>query len=239
VRIHSRLGMEFLAALFVVLMKLIFRTLRLTVREESPDINPYATATTNHYLYCVWHDSVVVPLFSGNHRGTSALTSRHVDGSFVAGVLRWRGIKAVRGSTNRLGPAAFRQLLEALETGHMVITPDGPRGPARTMSVGIVYLASRTGRAIVPTAYRCDRPWRFKGSWTDLLIPRPFSKVLLLGAKPIFVPPDLTTEQLREYVDLVQGEMDRLNGDAPAAETAAEPDQVKTTKPATRTASAA
>ena len=89
----------------------------------------------------------------------------------------------------------------------------------------------------MPTAYRCDRPWRFKGSWTDLLIPRPFSKVLLLGAKPIFVPPDLTTEQLRGYVEIVQGEMDRLNGDAPAVKTTAEASPVAAS--ATRTASAA
>jgi len=221
VRIQSRIGVELLAALFVAVVGMVFRTLKLSFREEAPGVNPYDPANRDHFLYCVWHDSIVAPLFAGKHRGTSALTSRHVDGSFVAGVLRRRGVTAVRGSTNRLGPAAFRQMLEALKTGHMVITPDGPRGPARKMSAGIVYLASRTGRAIVPTAYLYDRPWRFKGSWTDLLIPRPFSKVLLLGGRPIFVPPDLTPDQLREYVELVQREMDRLNGDAHAAATPA------------------
>ncbi|HZL88804.1 MAG TPA: hypothetical protein VFB96_10560, partial [Pirellulaceae bacterium] len=40
-----------------------------------------------------------------------------------------------------------------IQAGHVVITPDSPRGPARRMSAGIVQLASRSGRAIVPTAY--------------------------------------------------------------------------------------
>ena len=92
-----------------------------------------------------------------------------------------------------------------------MITPDGPRGPRRKMSVGIAYLASRTGRAVVPTAYSCARCWRIRGSWTDLLIPKPFSKVFLLAADPIEVPAELDSAHLQEQVVLIQAEMNRLN----------------------------
>jgi hypothetical protein len=154
---------------------------------------------------------MVIPAFAGKHRSAAALTSRHGDGSFVAQVLRKVGMSIIRGSTNHIGPGAMRQLMRAVEDKHLVITPDGPRGPRRQMSKGIAFLASRTGRAVVPTAFSCARCWRIRGSWTDLVIPKPFTKVFLLGGEPIRIPPDLGSEQLQQYVDRIQAEMDRLN----------------------------
>ncbi len=92
-----------------------------------------------------------------------------------------------------------------------MVTPDGPRGPRRKMSIGIVFLASHTGRAVIPTAYSCSRCWKIKGSWTDLVIPKPFAKVYLLGGRPVEVPAELEREELRQYATVIQTEMDRLN----------------------------
>ena len=92
-----------------------------------------------------------------------------------------------------------------------MVTPDGPRGPRRQMSIGIVFLASHTGRAVVPTAYSCSRCWTVKGSWTDLVIPKPFANVFLLAGDPIKVPPALGRDELQQYAVLIQAEMDRLN----------------------------
>jgi lysophospholipid acyltransferase (LPLAT)-like uncharacterized protein len=181
------------------------------MREETPGANPYVKSPTERFLFCMWHDSMIMAAFGGKQRSSAALTSRHADGSFVAGVLRWIGVSTIRGSTNHIGPGAMRQLMRAAENKHLGITPDGPRGPRRRMSVGIAFLASRTGRAVVPTAYSCVRCWTIRGSWTNLVIPKPFTKVFLLGGTPIKVPPDLETSQLQQYADHIQAEMDRLN----------------------------
>jgi len=50
------------------------------------------------------------------------------------------------------------------------------------MSAGIVQLASRSGRAIVPTAYLATNNWRFAGNWTTLIVPWPFNRVILAAA---------------------------------------------------------
>ncbi|MBN2215864.1 MAG: lysophospholipid acyltransferase family protein [Pirellulales bacterium] len=220
-RIHSRRLTSLAAGLFAAALWLLFRTLRLSLRESTPGTNPYAKPPRERFLYCVWHDSMVIPVFAGKSDSAAALTSRHADGWFVAEVLRRVGMSTIRGSTNHIGPGAMRQLMRAVEDKDIAITPDGPRGPRRRMSAGIAFLASRTGRAVVPTACSCVRCWRIRGSWTDLVVPKPFTKVFLLGGEPIRVPPNLGSDQLRTYVDRIQTAMDRLNETAELlAETA-------------------
>ncbi|OYW24520.1 MAG: hypothetical protein B7Z55_01950 [Planctomycetales bacterium 12-60-4] len=124
------------------------------------------------------------------------------------------GYSTVRGSSHRGGPAALKQLLDDTAGKHIVITPDGPRGPRRELKAGVVYLASQTGRRICACAYTCRRGWRIQGSWTDMLIPLPFTTVYLIISEPISIPPDLSREQLHEYIGIVQAEMDQLDADA-------------------------
>ena len=194
-------------------MRALFRTLRLDVR-TAPGANPYAASGTARFLYIVWHDSVVMAAFGGKHVRTMAITSQHRDGTFVAGVLRVIGVPVVRGSTGNRGGRALREILTAAMECDVVMAPDGPRGPRRRMSKGTVFLASRSGRAIVPTAFLCERPWTIRGSWTDLVIPRPFSKVFLLAGEPIEIPARLSRDRLAQYVAHVQDQMDRLAIDA-------------------------
>lgn len=215
-RLKSRLFTSLAAWLFVVALRLLFRTLKLRFQEETPGTNPYNPAHAERFVYCVWHDSVVLPLFAGKHHATAALTSKHSDGSFVAEVLQRLGIKAVRGSTNRMSVAALRGLIAGQGADHFVITPDGPRGPARVATAGMVYLASRMGQAIVPTAFHCTSCWKFQGSWTHLVVPKPFSRVLLVAGPPVSVPPDIQTGELDQYVQRIQQEMDRLSALSPA-----------------------
>ncbi len=210
-RIRSPLLTSISAFLFAKAIRLLFRTVRLSLREGVPGTNPYVKSPPERFLYCVWHDSMVIPAFAGKHQEAAALTSRHADGSFVSQVLRWVGMSTVRGSTNHIGPGTIRQLLQTAEDKHIVITPDGPRGPRRQMSMGIAFLASRTGLAVVPTACSCVRCWRIPGSWTDLVIPKPFTKVFLLGGNPIKVPPDLGHDELKPHIERIQAEMDILN----------------------------
>ncbi len=202
---------------FAALLWLLFRTLRITVLSGNPDTSPYNRACSERYLYSVWHDSIVLPVFGGRHWCTTALTSKHRDGAFVASILGLRNIPTVRGSTNRIRPTAMRQLLQTVESRHLVITPDGPRGPNRTMSSGIAYLASRTGRGIVPSGFACSNCWRWKGTWSELIIPKPFSTIVLLAGPPIYVPAGVGRSDLPTYVKQIQAAMNQLDLDAQAA----------------------
>jgi lysophospholipid acyltransferase (LPLAT)-like uncharacterized protein len=79
---------------------------------------------------------------------------------------------------------------------------------------GIVYLASQTGRAIIPAAFAASRAWRPRGRWTDLIVPFPGTRAYMVVGKRIYVPPGLDREQLEPYRLQVQKEMDALTAEA-------------------------
>ncbi len=198
------------ARLIVGSLRTIFATCRRTF-VPFPGTSAYDPSIPDRFLYCVWHDGMVFPLFMDKPYYMSALVSKHQDGSYLSESMHLLNVQPYRGSTNRGGAQAMRQLLDAAERQHITITPDGPRGPRRVLKTGIVFLASRTGQAIVPMAYGCRRGVRIRGSWTDMLIPLPFTRVYGVLDRPIHVPPELSREQLLDYTERVQQAMDRLH----------------------------
>lgn len=199
-----------LAAAIVWLSKILFRTLRIRLVAADPNTSPYLTDTTESFIYCVWHDSVAFPMFAGRHVRTVALVSKHQDGSCLGAGLQMLGIGLVRGSSNRDGAPAMRALLSLPAGKHVVMTPDGPRGPRRRIKSGLIFLASRTGRAIVPTAFAASQSWSLRGNWTNLIIPKPFSTAYALTGTPMEIPSGALREELAGFEAKVQEEMDRL-----------------------------
>ena len=55
------------------------------------------------------------------------LLSQHSDGEILSRVALHLGFGTVRGSTNRGGAAAMRQLIKISRHNNLTITPDGPR----------------------------------------------------------------------------------------------------------------
>lgn len=206
-RIRSRWLTKAAVWCILFLMRMLFATCRKRFYETEPGTNAYIDLGDVHHLYSIWHDQIVMVLFSGKPLKSAGLVSKHQDGGYVADVMRMRGIKPVRGSTKRGGAEALRQLLESIRKTHVTITPDGPRGPRREIKPGIVFLASHSGRKIVPTAFCSKRFWSIRGNWTDMMIPRPFTTIAVLSGKPLEVPPDLDREGIQEYVELLEARM--------------------------------
>jgi lysophospholipid acyltransferase (LPLAT)-like uncharacterized protein len=213
-KIRSRWLNWLVAASVVVVCKILFRTLRIHYLEAVGNTNPYTNDGKEGFIYCVWHDAIAYPMFAGRHVRTVALVSKNFDGSHLAYGLKLLNIGLVRGSSSRGGAGAMRELLQLPATTHVVLTPDGPRGPRREVKQGMVFLASHSGRAIVPTAFSAVRCWRIRGSWTNLAIPKPFTTVYALSGQPIRITEDACSAGMDEARANVQQEMDTLYAEA-------------------------
>jgi len=113
----------------------------------------------------------------------------------------------VRGSSSRLGASAILQLTETLASGRdVVITPDGPRGPAYELGPGIVFLTQKSDALVLPMNLEYSRCWRL-GSWDRFIIPQPFSKVRVLISRPLRVEPTITPEEFEAERRRVQDAM--------------------------------
>ena len=220
-----------IARLGTWLLRAIFATCKIDHRRVAEDGTPYAPSKGDvRYCFCLWHDAIVCAVFSLPTFKLSGLISRHQDGSYLTHAVQLVGITPVRGSASRGGAQATKQLIDMPDL-HVCITPDGPRGPRREMKDGIVYLSSRTSRPVVPTTITASNYWSFPGGWSDMLIPKPFSKVLLLAGTPIEVSPELTRDEISELTERIQIEMNRMdeigkliiNGDESAEELLHQP----------------
>ena len=87
--------------------------------------------------------------------------------------------------SSRKGDSACRQLAEFVaQVKDVMVTPDGPRGPAYELGQGVVFLAQQSGAAVVPVNLEYSSCWRLK-SWDRFILPKPFSKVqVIFGCPP-------------------------------------------------------
>lgn len=215
-KIRSRLLTRAAARLIILAMRLLFLTCRRRTKTETENVDANRSTGDARYLYSIWHDQLVMTLFADRPQQMAGLVSRHQDGSYVADTMELLGIHPVRGSTNRGGARALRELMDAAADWHIAITPDGPRGPRHVMKQGLVFLASRTGREIVPVAYGCRREWRIRGSWTDMLLPMPFTEIFVCAGRPLYVPADLEREGLDMWRRVLEHEMHRQEAEVDA-----------------------
>ena len=122
-----------------------------------------------------------------------ALASRHRDGLFLGAIMRRFGLGLVHGSSARDGrdkggAAGVRALLAVLRAGsHVILTPDGPRGPAHRAAPGVAQLAALSGAPVLPCAARVAWGWRLP-SWDRMILPLPFGRGVLVVGAPITVP---------------------------------------------------
>ena len=174
-------------------------TLDFRVAHYDPALDPAAKEFQGPAIFLIWHEYIPCPFYLRGHCDISLLMSKHADGEILTQAARHMGFGAVRGSTNRGGVQALREIFRCGKSTNLAITPDGPRGPRRKLAMGPVYLSSRMGLPLIPCGFGYDRPWRIERAWDKFAIPRPYSRARSISAKPIRVPPNLDRDTLEKW----------------------------------------
>jgi lysophospholipid acyltransferase (LPLAT)-like uncharacterized protein len=177
-------------------------------------IDPVFPECTGQKIYIFWHEYILFPLYLRGHCNMAMLLSRHSDAEILSHAAYHLGFEFVRGSTNRGGVAAIREMLKKSRRMNLTITPDGPRGPRRKMAPGPIYLASKLGLPLVAMGYAFDRPWRVTSAWDKFAIPRPFSRARAIPSGEIFVPQNLDRDGIEYFRQKVETLLNRLTTEA-------------------------
>jgi lysophospholipid acyltransferase (LPLAT)-like uncharacterized protein len=185
------------------LVRAWMRTISYEYRPLGPNFDPGHKGMSGRYIYAFWHENMLGLISHYGQPNIHVLVSRHADGQLIAELARHLGFAIVRGSTTRGGVEAVRQMLRLSQAAHLVVTPDGPRGPRRRVQPGLIYLAARTGLPIVPIGIGFRRPWRMK-SWDRFAVPRLFSHSTCVTPEPITIPVDADKAELERQRQFVE-----------------------------------
>ena len=139
------------------------------------------------------------------------LVSQHRDGRFIGSVMRRFGVDVVFGSSRRGGAAGVLTALPLLERGeHVIITPDGPRGPRRVAARGVAQIAAMAGVPVLPCAAQTSRR-RVMRSWDRMVLPLPFGRGVLVCLPPIPVERQDWAASLPEIAAALTAAVDRAD----------------------------
>lgn len=192
-----------------ILIKLLYSTIRWKWIVEGGGFG----AAPSGGVVTFWHSSIVMaPVLyrrarTSKVKGSCMLISQHGDGRIIATAVRLLGIGSVAGSSSRGGQRALRELIKKGREGYDIgFTPDGPRGPRHVCKDGVVLAAMATQLPVCPIAYSVDRRWQLR-SWDGMIIPKPFSRGVVIVGAPIVVSEGDDRESARVRIQEVLDEI--------------------------------
>lgn len=161
-------------------------------------------------IYTFWHNNIFAGTYFFRNRGIVVMSSQSFDGELIAGFIRRLGYGVVRGSSTRGGVSSLVEMIRLMKTGiPMAFSIDGPKGPKYVAKMGANLLAKKTGNPIMPFVVESQKYWEI-GSWDKLQIPKPFSKVRVIIAPPIYVSKKSADEELENSRLELQKSLDEL-----------------------------
>jgi lysophospholipid acyltransferase (LPLAT)-like uncharacterized protein len=197
------LGQTLKIYVFGTLAAAVIRVLYATIRWEV--IGPAGADEDKQVIYAFWHGRMLMlPVYYRalrNRPPLYMLISQHGDGRLIAFAIRLLGIHSVAGSSTRRGMAATLELVRRLDEGVAIgITPDGPKGPRHVCKRGVVTMARHSGVAIRPVSYSAEDRWILP-SWDGMIVPKPFSRGVIVLGEIIKPTPDVVEEDFRVQIE--------------------------------------
>ena len=189
------------------LIRLIGPTLHVSVSYEE---GAQKTLDERPRIASFWHSCMIPATYIWRDMGIRVMSSNSYDGEYMGRIIHKFGFVAVKGSSSRNAVRALLGLRRALEEGWTVaFTLDGPRGPRHKVKPGPVALGRSSGLPLTMFHAAVDKAWVLN-TWDRLMVPKPFSRVLVRFGKLIPVPSDASDEDVESYTADLQASLDRV-----------------------------
>jgi lysophospholipid acyltransferase (LPLAT)-like uncharacterized protein len=188
-------------------IRLLGPTLRVSVSYEE---GAQKTLDERPLVASFWHSCMIPATYIFRNMGIRVMSSFSYDGEYMGRIIKRFGFFAVKGSSSRNPVRALLGLRRALDEGWTVaFTLDGPRGPRHRVKPGPVGLGKSSGLPLTTFHAAVEKAWVLN-SWDRMMVPHPFSRVLVRVGKLIHVPEDATEQDVERYTAELQASLDRV-----------------------------
>ncbi|MFH2203051.1 MAG: DUF374 domain-containing protein [Elusimicrobiota bacterium] len=163
--------------------------------------NVFSRELSNSIICAHWHKDELSSVRYGQLGKSATMASLSADGSIIAGILIFLGLKVARGSSSKGGKKASHRLEElCAESSYVVgMAVDGPRGPYFKAKSGIYYISLNAKAASMQCIPDCGNIWNFAKSNNKTYFPKPFSRVDF----HLFPLPKATKDNKHEFLDAI------------------------------------
>jgi len=160
-------------------------------------------------IFIFWHRHILFVIHQFKDIGARPLISLSSDGELVSSVAEEFGMKPIRGSSSQGGARAFLNMVRSVQKDNawVLITADGPKGPARRIKPGTVQLAMKTGATVSPISWSSSRVKILEKSWDRFLIPLPFGRIHFAYGQPLRID---GTASLQRTGDMLAEKLNQL-----------------------------
>lgn len=206
--LKSELVKKLLCRIVYLYIKFALYTSKITTIFHDFDFAEYENCQA---IFAAWHGRVMImPIANPSKVKSCAIVSDHNDGRLIGGVIKHAGIEIIYGSSNKRRLTSLREILTGIKRGlNFLITPDGPRGPAKKVDGAIINIASSTGLPIIPSSCSAKSTKIFN-TWDKFMLPLPFNEIILIFAKPIIIPANITSAEKKEYNEILQRSLNQI-----------------------------
>ena len=151
------------------------------------------------FILAFWHSQLMMVGFVWKSKNTlNMLASSHSDGRFGSYIAGHFNLKNISIMAKNKSPS-LRKVFKILnEKNYIGITPDGPRGPNKKVSEGIIKIAMHSQVPIIPLGFASNKNFKLN-SWDSFLITYPFSKCNFVWGDPITIPSSTKENEIEKY----------------------------------------
>ncbi|MCQ2102843.1 MAG: DUF374 domain-containing protein [Fibrobacter sp.] len=124
----------------------------------------------------LWHQDLLASTAAFKDRNVHVLVSESGDGAFFARCAQLLGYKVTRGSDTH-GATNVRHLLDSMKAGAFTgMALDGPKGPAKNVKAGSLWLSKSSGRPLwlIKPSYGLHITLK---TWDNFILPLPLSSI--------------------------------------------------------------
>ena len=184
---------------FIVFLYIKFVNVTSEIIEKNTHTPEYYWNNNKPFILAFWHSQLMMISFCWKtNTKLNILASGHSDGRFGAIVGNYLNLNNIQTHSAKK-KISLKSIFKLLKNSNYVgITPDGPRGPNKKVSDGIIKISKTTQVPIIPVGFASSKFKELK-SWDSFLITQPFSKCVFVWGEPMTIPKSCSENEIEEF----------------------------------------